>query len=190
MKGTWLFVIGAVCGAAIIAAPRVAAHLHGALRAAHGGQSGPGDARAHTEQRFAFIANAPIERVWPLFGADKERVWAPKWNPQFVHPIPVTDKEGMVFTVAHDHLRATWVNTQFDEKRGQIQYVYVIPDALVAVIHLKLTPQGQQTKVEVEYDRTALSPEADAHVRHMAEGDRTSGPDWEKWVNGYLEGRK
>ena len=190
MKGAWLFVIGAVCGAAIIAAPRVAAHLHSALRAAHGGQSRPGDTRAHTEERFAFIANAPMDQVVPLFGADKERVWAPKWNPQFVYPIPIADKEGMVFTVAHDHLRATWVNTQFDEKNGRIQYVYVIPDALVTVINLKLTPQGPQTKVEVEYERTALSPEADAHVRHMAEGDRTSGPDWEKWVNGYLEGRK
>jgi hypothetical protein len=44
--------------------------------------------------------------------------------------------------------------------------------------------------VDVQYDRTALSAEADAHVQHMAEQDRTSGPDWEKQVNEYLEKSK
>ena len=111
---------------------------------------------------------------------------SPGWNPRFVYPVPAVDKEGMVFTTAHDHLSAVWVNAIFDEKNGRIAYVYVIPDAMATVIRLKLTPQGEQTRVEVEYDRTALSPEADEHVRHMAETDRKSGPEWEKQVNEYL----
>lgn len=94
----------------------------------------------------------------------------------------------MVFTVAHNHLRSTWVNSEYDLKSGRIQYVYVIPDALVTVITLRLTPVGEQTQVEVEYERTALSAEADAHVRHLAEGDRRAGPEWEAQVNGYLVG--
>lgn len=185
--GVWLFVIGAICGAAVMALPGAVTHLHAALRDGHGGQ--PGNAPAHTEERFAFTANARLEQVAPLFGADKERAWSAGWDPHFVHPLPAADEEGMVFTVAHGHLRSAWVNTEFDEKNGRIQYVYVIPEAVVTVITLKLTPQGEQTRVEVEYDRTALSAEADAHVRHMAEGDRASGPDWEKQVNGYLAHR-
>jgi hypothetical protein len=187
MKGALLFVVGAVCGVVAMEIPRVVTHLHAALHGAHGGAASSGAERAHTEERFAFTARAPMEEVAPLFGADKERVWAPGWNPQFVHPLPAADEPGMVFTVAHDHLKAAWVNTEFDTKNGRMQYVYVIPDAMVAVITLQLRPQGNTTQVEVEYDRTALSVEADAHVRHMAEGDRTSGPDWEKRVNGYLE---
>jgi hypothetical protein len=190
VKGVWLFVIGAVCGAVIVALPRIAAHLHGALHGMHGGQSPAGSMRTHTEERFSFVANAPMERVAPLFGADKERVWAPGWDPAFVHPVPAADEEGMVFTVAHSHLRAAWVNTAFDLKNGHMQYVYMVPDALVTVIDLRLTPQGNTTKVDVEYDRTALSEEADVHVRHMAEGDRKSGPEWEKQVNGWLEENK
>ncbi|MGB2636545.1 MAG: hypothetical protein WAM58_21625 [Candidatus Acidiferrum sp.] len=186
MKGALLFVLGAVCGLAVMAGPRVFAHLHGALHAAKdSGEYGAG--RAHTEEKFEFAAKAPMEIVAPLFGAEKERVWSPGWNPQFIHPVPAADEAGMVFTVAHSHLRAAWVNTEFDLKNGRIQYVYAIPDALVTVITLRLTPDGKQTRVEVEYDRTALSPEADSHVRHMAEGDRASGPDWEKQVNEYLE---
>lgn len=190
MKGALLFVVGAVCGAAIMALPRVVTHLHAALRGHRGGSVTPGAARAHTEEKFVFTANARMGDVAPLLGADKERVWSPQWNPQFIHPLPAVDEQGMVFTVAHDHLNSVWVNTEFDAMNGRIQYVYVIPDALVTVITLRLTPQGERTQVEVEYDRTALSAEADAHVRHFAEGDRKSAPDWEKQMNGYLEGKK
>jgi len=56
------------------------------------------------------------------------------------------------------------------------------------VITLQLTPEGERTQVEVEYDRTSLSAQADAHVRHLADGDRQSGPEWEQQVNAYLAG--
>jgi hypothetical protein len=184
VKGAWLFVLGIVCGVVAMVAPRIVMHLHAALQRAHGG--GSGTERVHTEEKFAFTARGRMEDVAPLFGADKERVWSPEWNPKFIHPLPAADEQGMVFAVAHDHLKATWVNTEFDLKNGTIQYVYMIPDALVTVITLRLEPERDQTRVEVEYDRTALSAAADAHVRHMAEGDRGSGPEWEKEVNGYL----
>jgi hypothetical protein len=183
MKGAWLFVVGLACGVAAMAAPQVLRHLHAALSS---GKAQPGAPRAHTEETFSFTARGKMEDVVPLFGADKERVWSPGWNPKFIHPVPAADEPGMVFTVAHGHLKAAWVNTDFDLKNGKIQYVYVIPDALVTVITLRLQPQGDHTQVEVHYDRTALSAEGDARVGHMAEGDRASGPDWEKQVNDYL----
>jgi len=193
MKATLLFFAGLLCGAALIAfVPHAAGHLHAAMRSIHGEQSSqaPASARAHTEEHFSFTAHAPMDQVAPLFGADKERLWSPGWNPQFVHPLPPADEPGMVFTVAHDHLHANWVNTELDLKNGRVTYVYVIPDALVTIIRLRLTPQANDTLVDVQYDRTALSPETDSHVRHMADGDRSSGPDWEHQINDYLEKTK
>jgi hypothetical protein len=187
MKRAWLFVLGAVCGVVVVMLPRVVMHLHGALQGGQRGRQGSGSARAHTQEKFVFTAQAPMEQVAPLFGAEKERVWAPGWDPHFIHPLPGSDEQGMVFAVAHGHLKSVWVNTEFDPKSGRIQYVYVIPDALAAMITIRLTPGGNQTRIEVEYERTALSAEADAHVRHLAEQDRASGPDWEKQVNGYLQ---
>jgi hypothetical protein len=184
MKGAWPFALGAMCGLALMALPRAAAHLHAPLHG--GGSAKPGEARAHTEEKFVFTANAPMDQVVPLLGADKERVWAPGWDPQFVHPLPAVDKRGMVFTVTRDQRKSVWVNTEFDAEKGPVQYVYVIPETLITVITLQLTAVGDKTQVEVEYERTALSEEADDHVRHLAEGDRISGPDWEKQVNGYL----
>lgn len=166
--------------------PGVMHHLHGVLHG-HGGVGSSGNVRVHTTETFAFTANAPMEKVAPLFGAEKERVWAASWNPKFIHPLPAADEEGMVFTVAHGHMEAAWVNTEFDTKNGRIQYVYMIPGAMVTVITLRLAPQNNQTRVEVEYTRTALSADADEHVRDMADGDRKAGAEWEEHVNEYLK---
>ena len=189
MKGSLLFVLGGLSGAAIAMMPKAAAHLHAATHAIHGDRAAPG-VRAHTEEKFSFTAHAAMERVWPLFGADKERAWAPGWDPRFLYPQPASDERGMVFTAAHDHLSSIWVNTDFDTRNGRVQYVYVIPGVLVTVITLKLKSEENQTRVEVQYDRTALRAEADDHVREMARQDRKAGPDWEKQINQYLEKRK
>jgi hypothetical protein len=194
MKIWAMFVVGALCGVVVAAVtPKVAMRLHAAVRGGlgHGGtNSNVAEMRVHSKETFAFTANGVMEEVVPLFGADKERVWAPEWNPQFVYPVPVKDAEGMVFNVAHGHRRAVWVCTEYDLEKGRVQYVYVIPEALLTVITLRMKPVGKQTEVGVTYERTALSAEADEHVRHMAEGDRGSGPEWEKQVNGYLERKR
>jgi len=168
-----------------MATPRLIRHLHGALHE-HRGTDSSGAGRVHTEEKFVFTANAPMGKVAPLFGADKERVWAPDWNPQFIHPLPAGDEEGMVFAVAHQHLKSTWINTEYDRTNGRFQYVYLIPDVMITMITIRLRPQETQTRVDVNYQRTALRPDANAHVRHMAEGDRNAAADWDKWMNGYL----
>ncbi|MGE5112361.1 MAG: hypothetical protein ACM3JB_15970 [Acidobacteriaceae bacterium] len=191
MKPYGLFVIGAVAGMATIVVPRVAGFdVVGRLHHHLARREGPRGPLAHTEERFEFLAKAPLEKVAPLMGADRERVWAPGWNPNFVYPNPVADQPGMVFTVAHGDRHAAWVNTEFDLKTGRVQYVYVIPNALVTVITIRMTLTGNTTHVAVEYDRTALSPEAGSHVRQLAENDRKSGPEWEKQINDYLASRE
>lgn len=141
---------------------------------------------AHTSEQFIFQANAPIAYVFPLFGAEKERVWAPGWEPRFIWPQLAADREGMVFRVIHGERVATWVNTAFDPSKGRVQYVYVIPDALVTVITLQLRARANATEVVVRYERTSLSPESDALVKEMAQHDRGEGPEWARQINTYL----
>lgn len=185
MRGVGVFAIGFVVGIAAIAVPRLAgvdlvAHLH------HHFARRSSAPLAHTETKFEFAANGPLEKVAPLMGADRERVWAPGWNPHFVFPKPVADQQGMVFTVAHGPYRVPWVNTEFDLSNGRVQYVYVIPDTLVTVITSRMTSEGTKTRVKVEYDRTALSTGANDHVQRLAENDRKSGPEWEGQINEWL----
>ena len=143
----------------------------------------------HTEATFQLTANAPMDEVAPLFGAERERLWAPDWNPRFLHPAVAADVSGMVFTVSRGDAELIWVNTQLDLARGVVQYVYVIPETLTTVITLHLLADGERTHVEVTYARTALRPDANARVAELAAADRASGPEWEHQINGYLQNR-
>lgn len=145
-----------------------------------------GPARLHTREQFSFVANAPFEVAWPLFGAHRERVWAPDWQPRFIWPEKACDQEGMVFKVSHGDRHAVWVNTAFDPAARRIQYVYVIPDVVVTVITLKLTAQGASTSIDVIYERTALSQTASAAVTEMAARDRIAGKEWSTQINAHL----
>jgi hypothetical protein len=140
----------------------------------------------HTRERFSLVANAPFEVAWPLFGADKERVWAPDWQPVFLWPEKAFDQEGMVFIVRQGDKNAVWVNTAFDRMEGRVQYVYVIPDVVVTVISLRLTPGGHSTAIDVVYERTALTAAANETVKDMATRDRIAGKEWSRQINTYL----
>jgi hypothetical protein len=185
MKGAGVFAVGVLIGVGAVAGARLAgidvvAHVHRHLA------KRSSDPVAHTEEKFEFVANATMDKVAPLMGADRERVWAPGWNPHFLYPRPAADQPGMVFTVMHGPYDVPWVNTEFDRAAGRVQYVYVIPDTLVTVITIRLTPQGDKTHVAVEYDRTALNAGANDHVRQFAEHDRKDGPEWAEQINGWL----
>ena len=144
-------------------------------------------ALVHTRVEFHFVANAPLEQAASLFGADEERKWAPGWDPEFLYPVPARDQPGMVFRIEHPHHSAVWVNTAFDLENGHIQYTYVLNDAMATMIDLHLTRESSQTTgVSVVYERTALIPEANEHVRHFADGDKKAQKEWEEQINGYL----
>jgi hypothetical protein len=146
--------------------------------------SGRGAVR--TREQFEFIADAPLDVAWPLFGADGERAWAPDWDPTFIWPAAATDEEGMVFKVVQGDHTAVWVNTALDRAANRIQYVYVIPDLVVTVITLKLSQTGPSTHVAVTYERTALADAAGEAVTQMAARDKIAGPEWARQINHHL----
>jgi len=152
----------------------------------------------HVRTEFEFTVHAPYSVAAPLFGAEKERVWASdSWNPKFLYPLPAQDVEGAVFQVSHGHHHATWVNAAFDLDQGHVQYVYFIPDTMVTRIDIHLArPQSGTaddgntgsgtTKVRVTYERTALNAAANEHVREFGEADRSNGKTWGDDIERYL----
>jgi hypothetical protein len=135
---------------------------------------------ARVTNTFDFHVHEPLERATLLFGPEGERSWAgPRWDPQFLYPLPGKDVEGAVFTVAH----GIWVNTVFDTTAGRMQYVAVIPGVVASVIDVRLSPQGPaKTRVEVTYTRTALNISANEDVKAMGKKDLASGPEWESAI--------
>jgi len=153
-------------------------------------QSVPGATLAHVRNEFEFTVHAPYAKAAPLFGADAERAWAGKdWNPRFLFPASAPfDVPGAVFTIEHGGHHATWVCTIFDLKAGRVQYVYTIGGAVATLIDIRLfAPDSKSTQVQVVYERTALKPEANDHVKEMGESDRDSGKEWQEAIDRYLK---
>ncbi len=141
----------------------------------------------HRRTEFAFDINAPFETVVPLFGADKERLWADGWDPQFVHPQPAKDEAGAVFTLKARH-SSVWINTVYDLEQGHVQYACFAGEAMVTLIDIhirKISPD--RTRATVVYERTALQPEANQHVNQLADGDQAKGPEWEAALRTFIE---
>jgi hypothetical protein len=145
---------------------------------------------AHTHAAFRFTVAASYAEVFPLFGAHEERKWAKGFDPQFLYPVPAHDQQGMVFTTVQDGLSRIWTNTCFDAATGHVQYVYWIADVMTAFIDIHLTSSGpRETLVEVVYERTALTLEANERVFEMARHDAISGPHWAEMINAVLQKR-
>jgi hypothetical protein len=158
------------------------------------GSQAPGETvrpATHVRSEFEFTVDAPRDRVAPLFGADAERAWGgASWNPVFVYPSPARDAFGMVFTVEHGGHKSVWVNTAFDLAKGHVQYVSVIPGALATLIDIDIVPaDARTTAVRVVYERTALVPEAEAHVKQLAAEDKEAGEVWRSAIERALTGR-
>jgi hypothetical protein len=146
--------------------------------------------RVHTLETFHFSVAAPLAVAFPLFGANRERLWAPDWEPVFIWPSEPDDRSGMVFTVAHGERHATWVNTDFDPVAGHIRYVYVLPEVMTTVITLRLREHQAATDVQVRYERTSLNEAADERVRELARHDALAGPEWASQIANYLARRR
>jgi hypothetical protein len=186
----WLsFALGAALALGAAWLPRCLQPAQAAAPIAPHGAGPAGQACLHTHTQFAFVASAPLQTAWPLFGAQQERDWAPGWDPEFVWPPQAVDQEGMVFRIRHGAKTAVWVNTSMDLAARRIQYVYVLADTLVTVITLHLSARQEGTHVAVTYDRTALDPSANDQVRDMATRDAAAGPDWRRQIDDHLANR-
>ncbi|HSS99723.1 MAG TPA: hypothetical protein VLK33_21965 [Terriglobales bacterium] len=142
----------------------------------------------HVENGFEFTVRAPYDKVAPLFGAHGERAWGgDDWDPQFLHPQPAHDVEGEVFSVAHGHKNATWVNTAFDLPSGHVQYVYVVPDVQAVLIDIHLQrDDSAKTGVKVLYERTSLQSRFNGHISEMGNKDSGSAAEWRDAIEKYL----
>ena len=150
-------------------------------------KAAPQETPLHLGDTFEITVHAPFRTAVALFGAHGERGWGGKdWDPKFLYPQPEQDKAGAVFFAGHE----PWVMTAFDPEKGHVQYVIFRGEVLITLldIHLDAVDSGN-TRVNVSYEWTALKPEANEHIRHMAEAHRGTGKHWETAINSYLQGQ-
>lgn len=148
-------------------------------------QSGTADL-SHARTQFHVAVELPYAEAAPLFGAWAEQKWATDWHPKFLYPSPPADQEGAVFKVEHGSHSSIWTTTVFNLPEGHIQYVYLVNQVLITRIDILLRKDGpNKTGVSVTYERTALDPTANEHLKHLAEGDSRAGTEWQAALDAY-----
>jgi hypothetical protein len=115
------------------------------------------DAVEHTT---TFNLSQPIERVFPLFTPEGEKLWAPGWD--YVNIMGTTElSEDYVFlTGRHDHAstHAIWLVKRHSPDEGLIAYYRVEPDDKVGVVTVRCsTASPNSTEVEVTYKYIPVS---------------------------------
>lgn len=160
------------------------------LLALQGSANGQGNAgAAHVRTEFRFTVDLPYEETFPLFGGWGERKWAPDWKPKFLYPDPPADQEGAVFLVEQgpSHV-GVWMTTKFDSATGQIQHVFVLNQAVITRIGIEVKRDGKdRSEVSVAYERTAIDPGVNEHVRAMAKHDAGAAAEWKAALAAYAE---
>ena len=89
--------------------------------------------------------------------------------------------------MSHGTHNTVWVNTLFDQEARHFQYVYFLPEIMVATVDVRFKSiDAGTTQVNVVYTRTALTPDANEHVAKMSEDDRKKGKEWQQAIDTYL----
>lgn len=134
---------------------------------------------------FSLTIRVPLDQAVGLFGGHGERVWAGEdWNPRFLRPLPPQDGQGSIFLVDSGDKERLGLTTVFDRALGHVRHVFLLGDRCVTVIDIHLAALDPDTsRVAVVYERTALSPTAEAEVRTLAGGDAAQAPEWEAAIN-------
>lgn len=159
--------------------------LIAAAARALGAQSAP----ASATRQISITLRAPVDVALAAFGPAQESKWAPGWKPHYLSSSgPADDPDAAVFTTGTDERPTTWVMTAHDRAQHTIQYVSVLPGAVLTVIDIACVSKGaRQTSATITYRRTALRPESTALVEDFANHFASQADHWQEALNRYLE---
>ncbi len=142
------------------------------------------------ERKMTLSLEGSADEAFPLFGALREREWAPEWEPRFVAPDDgASCVPGTVFVVAGPPDKV-WVMTVYDTARRQVRYVMVQPEIVTSEVGVDVTPSGPRScTAVVAYRRTALSDAGEAALDEFVREWPSWAGEWQSAVNAALSKR-
>jgi len=136
--------------------------------------------------------NAPLKRVFPLFGPIREKEWAAGWEPQVLYSTTGSVEEYMVFKTRSHHGHepdSTWTVSKYHPDQAFIEYTVFAPGRLWWItIRCREGIVGETTEAEITYTYTGLTEKGNAiNERALETMYRRNLKDWEESINHYLE---
>ena len=121
-----------------------------------------------TIEHFAyFTLPVPISELFPLFSPEGEMRWVPGWEYENIMGHKNLCEDYIFTTCNHDHAstQAVWLVKKYEPYRHYIQFYKVEAGDKVGVITVRCARLvDKQTKVEVRYRYTALSPAGEKFI--------------------------
>jgi hypothetical protein len=135
--------------------------------------------------------NAPLGKVFPLFGALREKEWAPDWQPEVIYATDGSIEERMVFKTQSHHEQepdSTWIVAQYRPEQSFIEYIVFAPERVWWItIQCHEGVVGETTEATITYTYTGLSEDGNAkNAQALEMMFRHDLKDWEDQINQYL----
>jgi hypothetical protein len=136
--------------------------------------------------------NAPMKRVFPLFGPIREKEWAAGWEPQMLYSTTDSVEEHMIFKTRSHHGHepdCIWTVSKYYPEQALIEYTVFAPERLWRIaIQCHEDVVGDSTKVEITYTYTGLTEKGNAiNARASETMFHRDLKDWEEAINHYLK---
>jgi hypothetical protein len=139
----------------------------------------------------AFEINQPIEKMFPLFSPEGEKLWAPDWDYENIMGSTDLHEDYVFITKNHDHAstNAIWVVKKYEPESYLIQLYKVEPEDKIGTITVKCTVIGDsRTKTEVTYEYIGLSERANKFISEFTVTEyRDFIAEWENLLVKYFD---
>ncbi|MFE5672240.1 SRPBCC domain-containing protein [Agromyces sp. NPDC056523] len=131
----------------------------------------------------------PLSRgvAFRLFTARGEQLWVPGWTPRFFADVEDDLAVGTVWRTDDDAGRpTTWIVLDADPP-SRVRYARVAEAWTAGTVTVSLTETTSGCRVTVEYDLTAIHPDAAAELDRFADGYPTYLGSWRDAILDHLD---
>src|SRR3546814_18216825 len=107
----------------------------------------------------SFLIPLKQEYAFPLFTAEGERDWVPRWSPLVLGSSP--QEPGLVFLTDHGGESTIWTVIDSDRDQWRHRYSLVTPGVRAGIVEVAISPEGEMSRINVSYDMTDLPNSGD-----------------------------
>jgi MOSC domain-containing protein YiiM len=132
--------------------------------------------------------SAPLERAFPYFTPDGERLWVPGFDPQYLHPLTGEQGIGAIFTTNHGGEDTLWMVLRFSPAEGAAEYARVTPGSRGGTVAVALHRVDEATtEATITYELTSTSDSGDGKLAALTqEAYAAMLADWEQRIERVL----
>ncbi len=102
----------------------------------------------------------PVEKVFPLFSPEGEKLWVPNWDYKNIMGTTELSEDYVFLTATHDHAStdAIWLVKRYEPKAWFVQFYRVEPEDKTGIVTVQCSRiNDHETHLEVSYQYIPLS---------------------------------